>query len=302
MIAFPKLQVGDPVKHESLAVFPLFAETVGGIDYLLADEAIAGGGIKVEEISEGGSVPELLVDNQVDARVLFLEGEELRGAKQNRVLNASVLVAAKSRTKIPVSCVEQGRWRYKTRHFGSAGSHGSPRLRHVLKKSVLKAALAGSGHRSDQGEVWKEVGRQMEVLGSVSATMAMSDTYEAHSDRVAEYKATLPYIEGATGFAVAVQGKIVSVDLFDKPATCRKVWSRLLSGAIMDALEAKETDKLAEREVVEQIIADLCNASWEQAQPVGAGDEFWAELDDCRHASALTFGDSLVHASLIVAA
>ena len=86
----------------------------GGVDYLLSDEAIAAGSVTVEEVSEGGSVPDLLVTNPGDSRVLFLEGEELRGAKQNRVLNTSVLVAAHSKTTIPVSCVEQGRWRYRT--------------------------------------------------------------------------------------------------------------------------------------------------------------------------------------------
>jgi ARG and Rhodanese-Phosphatase-superfamily-associated Protein domain len=73
----------------------------------------------VEEVSEGGSVPDLLVTNLGGSRVLFLEGEELRGAKRNRVLNTSVLVAAHSKTRIPVRCVEQGRWRYRSRHFVS---------------------------------------------------------------------------------------------------------------------------------------------------------------------------------------
>ena len=54
-----------------------------------------------------------------DIRVLFLEGEELVGAKQNRILNTSVLLPARSKIKIPVSCVERGRWAYKSKHFGS---------------------------------------------------------------------------------------------------------------------------------------------------------------------------------------
>ena len=302
MFTFPNLRVGGLIKHKSLAVFPLFAESGGGINYLLADEAIAGGTVKVEEVGEAGSVPELLVDNQDDALVLFLEGEELRGAKQNRVLNTSVLVAAKTRTKIPVSCVEQGRWRYQSRHFGSAGSHGSPKLRHVLKKSVQNSAMAGAGHRSDQGEVWREVQRQMNSLGSVSETMAMSDTYETHGDQVAEYKANVPYVDGAVGLAVAVAGKLVSVDLFDKPATYRKVWSRLLTGSIMDALEAAESDAVVGPDAIEQTVGNLRNAPWRQAEPVGTGSEYLAELDGTRHASALTLGESLVHASLIVAA
>ena len=119
-VVLPKLRVGDPVRHEALAVFPLFAEANGHVEYRLSDEALADEQILVEEVSEGGSVPDLLVENKGDQRVLFLEGEELVGAKQNRILNTSVLVAAHSKIKIPVSCVEQGRWGYSTRHFGRA--------------------------------------------------------------------------------------------------------------------------------------------------------------------------------------
>jgi hypothetical protein len=38
---------------------------------------------------EAGPVPELRVENGSDIRVLFLEGEQLVGAKQNRILNIS---------------------------------------------------------------------------------------------------------------------------------------------------------------------------------------------------------------------
>src|SRR4051794_34837622 len=132
MVSLPEVRVGTPLSHESLTVFPLFTESASRVDYLLADEAIAAGTVAVEEIGEAGSVPNLLVSNEGDTRVLFMEGEELRGAKQNRVLNTSVLVAARSKTTIPVSCVEQGRWRYRTRQFGSSGSHSSSKLRGIL--------------------------------------------------------------------------------------------------------------------------------------------------------------------------
>src|SRR5215475_12495646 len=97
MHTFPEIRIGAPLEHEALTIFPLFGDSQGGIDYLLSDEAIGGGAVTVEEVSEGGSVPNLLVANQTDSLVLFLEGEELRGAKQNRVLNTSVLVGAHSR-------------------------------------------------------------------------------------------------------------------------------------------------------------------------------------------------------------
>src|ERR1700690_3617961 len=139
MFTFPGIRVGNPICHESLTVFPLFTEPNGQVEYLLFDEALQAGVVTVQEVSEGGSVPDLLVENSGDMRVLFLEGEELVGAKQNRVLNTSVLLPAKSKTKIPVSCVEKGRWAYKSRHFSSGGRHASSKLRHVLKGSVTKS-------------------------------------------------------------------------------------------------------------------------------------------------------------------
>jgi ARG/rhodanese/phosphatase superfamily protein len=301
MPAFPEVRIGDPVGHEALTAFPLFAETCNGVDYLLADEAIAGGTITVEEVGESGSVPDLLVDSRADRLVLFLEGEELRGAKQNRVLNTSVLIEPASKTKIPVSCVEHGRWCYNSRHFGSGGSHASSKLRHVLKRSVYASVQAGQGHSSNQGEVWKEVGRQMASLGSHSATGAMADTYLAHDSRLTEFKDRLNYVEGATGLAVAVAGKVVSVDVFDKPGTCRKVWERLLTGVVLDALEAGPAIGKPERDGVQELLTALREASWQPSPSVGAGEEFRAEAGAERHASALTCNGTLVHGSLVAA-
>jgi hypothetical protein len=91
VFTFPGIRVGNPICHESLGVFPLFAEPMGQVEYLLSDEVLRSGTVTVQEVSEGGSVPELMVENSGDIRVLFLEGEELVGAKQNRILNTSVL-------------------------------------------------------------------------------------------------------------------------------------------------------------------------------------------------------------------
>jgi hypothetical protein len=301
MSTLPDVRVGDPVRHEALAVFPLFSFLGAGLDYLLSDEAIQAGAVTVEEVSEGGSVPNLLVTNLGDSRVLFLEGEELRGAKQNRVLNTSVLVAAHSQTPIPVSCVEQGRWRYRTKHFVSGGSHSSSKLRHILKKSSYQSMKAGLGYTSNQMDVWNEVSRQMDSLGSSSDTTAMSDTYESYQGRLAGFRESLKYIEGATGMAVAVGKTVVAMDFFDKPSTCAKVWDRLLTGVAMDALETIPTDQIAQRADVEGLLARLRDGFWEPAPAVGEGQEFRFDADPDTHASALVCGGSVLHGSVAVA-
>jgi len=300
MLTLPEVHVGDPLRHEALSVFPLFGPANGRADYLLSDEALAAGAVTVEEVGQTGSVPTLVVTNQADSLVLFLEGEELRGAKQNRVLNTSVLVGARTKTTIPVSCVEQGRWRYTSASFGHSGSHSSSKLRHILKESVSRSAKEGRGHDSDQGEVWKEVSRQMQSLGAASATGAMADTYGAHRQRLDEFTQRLQYVEGASGLAVAVGGKLVSVDLVDKPATCRKVWGRLLTGMVMDALEAGPTEEQLGKEKVQEALVGLRGVPWQQTQTVGVGEEYRSDTEG-RHASALVLDESVIHGSLVVA-
>jgi hypothetical protein len=301
MTTLPEVRVGDPIRHEALTVFPLFSTAEGSVEYLLSDEAIAAGTLTVEEVGEAGSVPQLLVSNDGGSRVLFLEGEELRGAKQNRVLNTSVLVAARSKTPIPVSCVEQGRWRYRTKHFFSGDSHSSSKLRRYLKESVTQSLKAGHGHSSDQGAVWKEVGRQMAALGSVSPTAAMADTYEGYRHRLDEFRGRLGYVEGACGVAVAVGPKVVAVDVFDRPSTCRKVWDRLLTGVVMDALEPSgEPAGSAGAGDVEALLSQIRASAWEAAPAVGEGQEYRSDSVPSAHASALALGDSVLHGSVVV--
>jgi len=298
MLAFPEIHVGEPIAYESLSIFPLIGGPDGNVNYLLSDEAIASGTVTVEEIGEAGSVPELAVNNQADELVLFLEGEELRGAKQNRILNTSVLVAARSQTKIPVSCVEQGRWRYSSRRFGQSGHHATRRMRQILKETVQASAMAGMGHHSDQIGVWQEVARQSKSLASSSPTQAMSDTYDAKQASVSDFQTRLKYVEGAVGLAVAVGDRVVSVDLFDKPSTCRKVWDRLMTGAIMEGLEAKPAEKPVEKSAAEQLLATLRDSSWEEMPAAGAGKEF-RFADGDKHASALVYDGALVHGSVV---
>src|ERR1700730_11677852 len=80
---------------------------------VLTGEPVRHGG----EVSEAGSVLFLKVVNGADRQLLLLDGEELLGAKQNRILNTTVLVDAHTEVIIPVSCVEQGRWGYRGRQF-----------------------------------------------------------------------------------------------------------------------------------------------------------------------------------------
>ena len=102
---------GQAQHHGALTVIPILAPMQAEPEWLTLAEA--GDRVRITEVSEGGSVPNLKVANLGDLPLLLLDGEQLVGAKQNRVLNMTVLVAAQAEVTIPVSCVEQGLWSFK---------------------------------------------------------------------------------------------------------------------------------------------------------------------------------------------
>ena len=98
-----------PRSFRSLTLFPLFPRDEPSLDYVGLSGALADG-LLVAGVDAYGAVDTLLVENPLETLVLLYEGEELVGAKQNRILDRTLLVDARSRLPVPVSCVERGRW------------------------------------------------------------------------------------------------------------------------------------------------------------------------------------------------
>ncbi len=235
------LQVGDPVGHANLTLVPLRGGRRERLEYLLAAEAIQAGTLEITEISESGSVPELLAANKAANMILLLDGEELVGAKQNRILNTSVLLPARSKTKIPVSCVEQGRWRHVSMQF-SSGSYSPAGLRARKSRDVSYSLRTVGRAVSDQGAVWDDVAERAACLRTPSPTMAMHDVVEQNQDSLNAYVEALKYPAGACGVIAAIDGRFVAIDLFDKTQTMEQVWSRLVTGYTMDAISRRHAD------------------------------------------------------------
>ena len=81
-----KLEFGKPLKYKNMGVIPLFT-SIDSIEYLTLKEALNKKLLIITEVSKGGAVPELKVTNKAEMPVLLLDGEELIGAKQNRIFN-----------------------------------------------------------------------------------------------------------------------------------------------------------------------------------------------------------------------
>ena len=128
-----------------------------------------------------------------------------------------MLVAAHAALRIPVSCVEQGRWSYRGKRFDPADA--SLFASACAKKAArVSASLRERGaHTSDQGEIWRDVARSLSERKIESPTGAMRDFYRRFADDVAATSRALLPGPGQTGAAVSVAGRWVGLDLLAAP-------------------------------------------------------------------------------------
>jgi hypothetical protein len=233
------LELGNAQAFKNLTVFPIKRDRAQpAASYLLLEEAMERKALRIEEISQGGSVPELKVVNSADLPVMILDGEELLGAKQNRVLNLTVLVPAHSTLKVPVSCVERGRWHYKSQFFSSSKQTQYAKGRASRAAQVSHSYMTTGQRKSDQGQIWADIEEKLKRLGAHSASSSMADMYAAHDNQVDEYVKAFSAVEGQTGALFAINGRVHGLDMFDNSRTLRTVLPKLVRAYALDAIDS----------------------------------------------------------------
>jgi hypothetical protein len=207
------------------------------------EDAINSRLLTIGEKNQGGSVPELMAQNLAEIPVLLLDGEEVIGAKQNRILNASILLAPKSTTVIPVCCVEAHRWNYTTENFGHSEAYLNYDIRREKHMDVNKSLMASREFRADQGKVWDRIGEMNQELSVKSSTGAMHDAFDMVSGRLKKYFESFDFIEGQNGLFAFVDGKIAGFDILSRTEAFKKVFPKLIKSYAMDAVRADMRDE-----------------------------------------------------------
>jgi hypothetical protein len=271
-----QITLGPPSRFQNLTLVPLLDAGANEPHYLTLGDALAAGAIDITEISEAGSVPSLKAVNRADRAVLILDGEELVGAKQNRIVNVSILVPAGATITLPVSCVEQGRWsiRYVRRFAASKQTmHAQGRRRNV--RMVHGSLMHEGSYRGDQQAVWREVDDKARRMNVDSATGALGDVYDRYDASLDEYAKAFHPLRGERGAVFAVNGRVEGLELVDNPATWSRVQPKLSRSYALDAIDrrrAKERDAQPTASVVEGFIAAISAAPLQRFPGIGAGE------------------------------
>jgi hypothetical protein len=296
------LRLGESVTYLNLTLFPLIGEAEATPPYVLLDEALDRQLVRVTEVSSLGSVPELALENTSGESVLLVDGDELVGAKQNRVLNLSILVAGGNRLTIPVSCVEQGRWAYRSSEFSAAKRTLFARARARKAQSVSDALHTRGDRRSNQSQIWADVAEKADDFSIRSATLAMSDIYIDRAAQLDAYVRAFQPLPSQRGAVVAVAGKVVGVELFDSAGAFSRYLEKLIRAYALDAIGREANDEEVPSEGDARAFLDLLWATHaERFKALGEGEDLRLRGQGIA-GGALAAGGRLVHLAAFVVA
>ena len=318
-----QLKIGKKQSFKNLSMYPLISDYRVAFDYYTLDEALDKKNIEILEVDESGSVSDLKVVNKSSMMALILGGEELVGAKQNRIINTTILVSGNSTIIIPVTCVEQGRWSYDGQSFSSdeliipdflrhdktqqnsssvrvpkafySGELMTPAfLRHDKTRQVSSSVRVQKAFYSDQCAMWSEISNKSVRHGAVSPTMDLGEIYEKEKTVLKEYLDGFNNIESQTGAVFMINEEIAGMDCFGKSETFSSVFHKLVKSYALDAIDWFDNKKEynVPKSKVTKFLKETSKTNIDTQKSVGEGM-------DCRLETKKIAGSALCYDSQI---
>ena len=297
-----KITLGEEREYKGLTIVPILSEKTAEPDYLTLDEALERKVAVITEISKGGSVPELRFQNLGDVPILLLDGEELIGAKQNRILNLTILVPQKTTLFIPVSCVESGRWSYGHQDSESEKFTTSDRTffarGRAMKMEHVSASMEMQGSRqSDQGAIWEEIDSVSDSMDVDSPTSNVGDVYERYSLSLDEYVERFAPEKHQVRSVFGIGGKVVGLDIIDSEKTFEKMMAKLIKGYALDAIGSSKSRGITDFvENASNFLRLIMEAEWNEYPSLGMGYDLRLKGKKVR-GGALVANGKVIHVS-----
>lgn len=268
-----KLSPPDAFSLHGLGVVPILADGTVDLPAVdLLDEAIAKRSVRITETSETGEVPFLSLVNEGDRPVLILEGEELVGGKQNRIVNTTMVVLPATSLKIPVSCMEAGRWAERQEELDSGKAIFRARSRAVHKRNVSFSLSREGSFRGEQGAVWDEVSASLHELRAASPTSDFRAGREQVAHRIEEFVQGIQPQKEQIGAVFIAWAGILGAELLGTTELFRRAYEKIIRSFAFEVLSAPDLEEIASVDVEEWWSSILCAELTLHASP-GAGED-----------------------------
>lgn len=266
------------------------------VDLMSLKKGLELGLVEISEVDEGGSVGEVRVINNAVTPLLILDGEEIIGAKQNRIANATIIIEAKSEKIIPVSCTEAGRWHYNSQHFASSRHMASSLVRRDKSSSVYNSLKSRRGYKSDQQKVWNNIATTEHNLSCESPTNSLNDVYREKTYDIDKYRDAFKIQENQNGFIVYINGRLVGLEMIYNSDRYKEYHDRLVESYIIDAMRKQDEEVKNVDESSEDFLEDIRKSNLESYDSVGLGIDYRVDDEDIT-GSAVVFDETLINAS-----
>jgi hypothetical protein len=276
--ATPAYKVTGPYAHDNLAVYLIHGSTSAGAkDYLTLQEALEQKKVIVHETQE---VNTLTIENVSDQDVFVQAGEIVKGGQQDRTLARDLIVSAHSgQVPIAAHCVEHGRWTQRgveqVTQFGASNN------------ALTSKALKQANYDGDQSKVWAEVANSQQKLSENIADFSGKPTTSPTSlemtvEAPQVHAASDAYVKALTsataadsenadviGYAIAINGKLNSGDMYASHGLFTKLWPKMLAAAAVEAVGEREgAGKTIDAPKAEAIAAAMAGTDAASASPV----------------------------------
>lgn len=200
-----------------------------GFGFITTAPAIDSGALEIRELRSEGSVNTLLVINHSAHYYLMTDMDLLKGAKQNRVLNTSVLITPHSKQEVDVSCVERSRWSYNSPTFKAAPNILDTKMRAAKADSVKRDKKEMLSET--QSKIWGMINEEMVSNNFISDTEDYNTFLESKSERK-DFAHTLLPGKNCNGLAVFEGQKLVSFDIFGNRNAYQYYFDQLAGNAL----------------------------------------------------------------------
>ncbi len=228
--------------HENIALVQLRAEPETTFPFKPGTPEMQNGGLVITEANEGGVVGKLVAINTTGSFLLLTDADVLIGAKQNRIINKSMLLAPASKTIIDVSCIERLRWNYTSGNFSSPGSSADHDLRKAKAASMSSMKNEAREMRGNtQGTVWSHINSRMSEENFSERTESYHEYAKYHHNRErAKFPECNP-VDGCNGIAVVADGKVQCIDIFGNEEVYKYYFPLVRDSAFRTAIKSKDT-------------------------------------------------------------
>lgn len=276
------LSLAERQNYENMTVVPILSDTNTPFDVLDLKEGLKMGLVKIEEC-DNSNIEQVKLKNNSISPLILLDGEEIAGSLQNRIISQTMIIAPKSEIKIPVNCSEKGRNTYKSEfHYSNYMANSNTRRKKVYNKKKLR-----------QNVVWSSIDDLEKDKNTCSKTNALRDSYEKNKYDIDSYLKHFKMENNQIGVICIVENK-VGLEIFNNHSLYEKYNEMLLRSYIIDSSN-KEKINISNKEL-ENILDSINDDSFIKKEAVGLG-KYYKISNSYGNGHILIYENNMVHAN-----